>query len=259
MKNNKFAILVLSFDGFSDLWSPLNENFKKYVDERIPSFLISNQLDYELSNISCIKVGEDISWTSNLRKALDSLESYEYVFLAFDDVFFASKIKYDELEQYCSEMNRLQCVYLSLLNRPGTSLIKINEDFSVIHSKSFYPVSAGLCIWKKKDLISYLQDNRSAWEYEDMFKLNKKKKKYMSLNNDYFTWIHLVVKGKVYPKAEKDLLAEGIEIARNRERYTGYEEIIHSVRDYFRDIFVRLISALYLGSYLRNLKDILNK
>ena len=122
MKNNKFAILVLSFDGFSDLWSPLNENFKKYVDERIPSFLISNQLDYELSNLSCIKVGEDISWTSNLRKALDSLESYEYVFLAFDDVFFASKIKYDELEQYCSEMNRLQCVYLSLLNRPGTAL-----------------------------------------------------------------------------------------------------------------------------------------
>lgn len=254
MAKKKIAILATSFDGFCDLWDPLDKNFEIYVDENIPCYLMTNFLKPNLKNLNYIDIGKDLSWTENLNKVLDKLSNYEYILLTLDDTFFKKRVNYSDLQKYCNEMKKYNANYLSLLNRPSAKLKKLNNTYSFVCKDSFYPVSAGLCIWKISELRNYLNINKTAWEYEENFKIDDESK-FMSLNYDFQEIINAVVKGKLYPSAVRQLEKQKIFFETQRAKYSNITEISHSIKSFFRSIFIRLFLTFNLVSLLKYLRN----
>jgi len=256
--NKNIALLVTSFDGYNDLWEPLDSNFGIYVDKNIDCYLMTNFIKPNLKNLSYLDIGQDLSWSENLQKAINKISNYDYIFLTLDDVFFKKKLRYLDLAKYCNEMKKNNANYLSLLNRPSAKFIKINQEFSFISKDSLYPVSAGLCIWKLDELKNYLSRKNSAWEYEKTFKIHDEKN-FMSLNFNFHEVIHLVVRGKLYPSAIKELEKQKIYLKTDRKRYLKIIEIFHIFRDSFRSVFIRLLLSLNLVNVLRFIRILLKK
>ena len=85
--NKNIALLVTSFDGYNDLWEPLDSNFGIYVDKNIDCYLMTNFIKPNLKNLSYLDIGQDLTWSKNLQKAINKISNYDYIFLTLDDVF----------------------------------------------------------------------------------------------------------------------------------------------------------------------------
>lgn len=258
MNKKKIALLVTSFDGFNDLWHSLDKNYQKYVDNKIDCYLMTNFLKPDLKKLKYLDIGIDLEWSQNLKNALKRLDGYEFIFLTLDDVFFKSKLSYKEIENYCDLLNQTQANYLSLLNRPSSKFIKKNKLFAYISKDSLYPVSAGLCVWRTKQLIKVLYKNQSAWQYERNFEIDDENK-YISLNKNFKKIIHAVVKGKLYPSAIAELQKQDILLQTNRNKYSNIIESLHSIRNFFRLIVINIFNLMNLSGLLRCLRGILIK
>ena len=64
--NSNLAVLVISCDAYSDLWSPFFKLYFRYwSDNKFDTFLLSNFKKYSDSRVGSIIVGEDKSWSNN--------------------------------------------------------------------------------------------------------------------------------------------------------------------------------------------------
>jgi hypothetical protein len=66
---------------------------------------MTNYFDFDKNGIKALKVGEDKDWSSNLKKALQIINT-EYVLLWLDDVFLSEKVDYSQLNDI---MNFIEC------------------------------------------------------------------------------------------------------------------------------------------------------
>ena len=72
-------ILVISCDAYSDVWDIFFKSFhKQWVDCPIKLYLLTNNKSYNSHHANTIKVGEDISWSDNLLRAIKHLNN-DYV------------------------------------------------------------------------------------------------------------------------------------------------------------------------------------
>lgn len=81
MKNNKMAIIVSSFDGYSDLW----DNFffclnKFWKDCPYSIYLINNFLKPKIKNVYILNTGKEIDWKNRMLKALKEVKE-DYILL----------------------------------------------------------------------------------------------------------------------------------------------------------------------------------
>ncbi len=93
MKDNRLTILVSSFDGFADCWTPFIHGFKTYwPDCEYDIFLITNNLDSPDENIlPSLKIEEDLGRASNIKKALEKINS-DYVLYLQEDFWLNHKV-----------------------------------------------------------------------------------------------------------------------------------------------------------------------
>ena len=258
MLKKKIALLVTSFDGFNDLWSPLDKNYGIYVDKNIDCYLMTNFLKPDLKILKYLAVGKDLDWSQNLKNALNHLGDYEFIFLTLDDVFFESELSYKEIENYCDLLIKSEANYLSLLDRPSSKFMKKNKDFAYISKDSLYPVSAGLCIWRTNQLTKFLNEKQNAWQYERNFKIDDERK-YISLTKDFKKLIHAVVKGKFYPSALKKLSKQGIDLNSDRQTYSWIVEKAYNLRDYLRSSIIGVFAKLNLLFLIKLARKYINK
>ena len=85
---------------FSDTWDIVTNSIQKYwLDCPFQIKIITNKKDYNNGSVRSLKIGEDISWSSNLIKAVKSTDA-DYVFMWLDDVFlsdFVDNYKINEI------------------------------------------------------------------------------------------------------------------------------------------------------------------
>ena len=73
------VIIIPSCDKYSDLWHTFFFFFHKYwQDCPYPIYLMTNNLSYEDQRIITLKIGEDVSWSANLKKALGTVRNRTY-------------------------------------------------------------------------------------------------------------------------------------------------------------------------------------
>lgn len=214
MNGEKLAILVVSCDRYSDLWHAFIELFYRYWPEcQYQLYIGSNNICCDDKRVKSICIGEDKSWTDNVRKMLGEIDT-PYVLMMLEDFFLEDKVdevKIQGLLQYAIN-NDVDCLRLCPLPAPTK---KINCDFDIgeISHKAPYCICTMPAIWKKESLLELLHPGYSAWDFEKKnsesaegtgFKLVGSYKYYIKHHNG-------VERGKYYSSTIKLLKKNGIE------------------------------------------------
>lgn len=240
---NKICLLVLSCDKYSDMWYIFFDMlFKNWRECPFDIHLISNNKNFNDQRVKVLKTGEDKSWSDTLVSGLNFIENeYKYVFLLMDDAFITfvdHKKILGDIDKFFEEDGN----YLTFINEPKHT-DSLNASFGSIGTKSKYRATATWALWKIKTLKSVLKSGESAWQFEiDGSKRSNKFKKFYSVYNDRFRFIHGVVKGMWLPTSVKQLKLLGYNIdlsERDQMNYFVYYRL--KIYQYFRMIVLLFI------------------
>jgi hypothetical protein len=165
MLQKQLSFLILSYDGFSDIWLITVDYFFKYwPDCPYTVYLITNHKTFDDTRVISLKVGEDISWSSNVKKALEQIDT-DYVLTIFDDFILKSPIENQIIETYVRLCLDNNYDYLRLQPEPPPHEKK-DPFFGRITEGSLYRVSLCTTIIKKETLKQLLCEEENAWAFE---------------------------------------------------------------------------------------------
>ena len=166
-QNGNCAVLVVSCDGYKDLWGPCITLFKKFWKNcPYPVYLVSNTIAADFPGIKPIKTGSDISWSDNLLIALDAIPE-EYVLLYIEDLFLIQEVDSPSIEQLISRCMQEHWNYLRLNPTPQGDE-RIDDHVSIISPGSVYRSSVVFSVWNKSTLRQLLRPGESAWDFEEI-------------------------------------------------------------------------------------------
>ena len=202
--NYNIDIAVISCDNYSDVWPFFFDNlFKNWEDCPLQIHLISNKKTYNHKKIINVNIGEDVSWSDNLRKGLKSLKK-EYVMLFIDDLIVDKIISVNYFNKISKWIN---------YNKPNYLRLHISfkpnyyDNFvGTLPKKSPYKVSLMPSIWNKNFLKTILRTGESAWDFEikgtkRAFNFNG----FFSLNKNFIHYNNSIIKGKWQRSTIKNL------------------------------------------------------
>lgn len=256
MKNHDLAIVVLSCDKFSSLWPLFFKRFEKYFSYELAEiYLLSNHADFvqekkQLINVRCI--GEDLSWSSNLRKLLGTLHE-ENVLLFMDDAPLSKSVDIEKFKAIYDEFTKKDMQYINLKASPSPNR-NVGKDFGEIVPGTGYRTAIVPSLWKKSTLLSLLKDDENAWQFE-IYGSDRSKEynRFFSVNSPAFEFDHIVIKGKIDRRVYSRLKAKGEHHNLNfpvMNRWEYFEELARRLR---AKLVRRLVPTLFV-SRVRALK-----
>ena len=207
------SILVSTYDGNSSLWRPLEKSFDLYWNScNFPLYITSNFKEYESKTFNFLKVGDEISWSDNILKCLNQIDS-KYVMFCFDDCFWKKEIDNDLFNSLVQECVDRNWEYLRLHPTPRSRNI-IDEKFSRIEPGSKYRASLLFAIFRKDVLIKLLQKEETAWDFEKKGSVRSDKfDSFYQINFDLFPYYNLLIKSELEPFAMQRILKQGIDLS----------------------------------------------
>jgi len=201
------AVLVVSCDAYSDLWSPFFSCLHQFwPDCPYPIYLGSNTKRYEDGRVKTICVGVDRDYSSNLLTMLREIPQ-QWVLIFVEDVFISSPVDTKRLDEILTVCRKDDIGHFQVLSR------HFNQNSVLPHSRcgSFigielpigvpYRVSMSVALWQKETLIEIVQPGESAWELElyGTARSFRSKKRFVLISSKcppLFKWVHGVVKRK---------------------------------------------------------------
>jgi|WetSurMetagenome_2_1015567.scaffolds.fasta_scaffold06210_4 hypothetical protein len=196
------AVVVLSCDKYSELWDSFSSTFiAHWPDCPYDRYLVTNFLEYNSAYFKTLKVGEDISWSSNILLALSGLKAtYKYVLVTLDDLFLAKKVDTITLSLIINSFLEIDGNYISLINNPKFTK-KYNQYFGEIEAGALYRPTCVLALWKLSVLEDMVIPSENAWEFERNGSVRSKKyNKFFSVYKSVFIYKNVVVRGKILRK-----------------------------------------------------------
>lgn len=194
------ALVIPSCDKYCDVWEPLLANLRhQWPDNPLKIYLISNHKDFFSSDVEVIKVGEDITWSRNLKAALKQIPE-NAIFLWIDDLFLKRPVKNDKMVHFFRRFQMEDMNYLRFNPTPGPVGTVDKDGIGFVPPGDLYRSSTVVCLWKKQVLIDVLKDDETAWELELLG--SKRTDKF----GDWYSsrqWLlptrNLIIKGKIDP------------------------------------------------------------
>lgn len=172
---SELSILVVSFDGYSDLWRPFFHCFFKYwPDCPYPVFLGCGDKNYDDPRVEQICIGKDVDYSSNLLAMIRRIDA-RWVILWTDDFFPDSRVNTDMIRGFQAALAAAppewDVVYLDLLQFPLriSPLFSLPTDSPNIHEMpkgAPYRTSLGVTLWRRDFLEHFLVPGESAWDIE---------------------------------------------------------------------------------------------
>lgn len=243
---NKFAVLVVSCDKYSDLWDPFFKLFFKFwPDCPFNIYLLSNYKITNFPKVKTINIGKDISWSDNLYKGLNLLKE-DYVFLLLEDAFLIDFVNTNKILNLFNMALNIDVNYFRIIPSPMPDK-KYNELIGVVSKGTLYRATSEQCIWKKKILLKLLKTSETAWDFE--INGSTRSDEY---DNFFSTWgkclflINGVVRGKWQRSAIEKLKSLGIQTDLNkREVMTLKETIVFFLKSLRFRLFLEIVPAKY--------------
>lgn len=165
MTANSAAVVVPSCDAYSDVWHPFFTFFRhNWPDCPYPLYLVSNHLRFEAPGVRALTVGRDVSWSDNLRAALESVKE-NYILLFIDDLLIVRRVSTQRIGQAVAWLEARQGNYLRLNGFPPPERL-ISPDFGVVAKGSLYRTATVASVWRKQVLAELLAPGESAWDFE---------------------------------------------------------------------------------------------
>lgn len=224
---DKFAVLVVSCDKYSDLWKPFFKFFWRFwPDCPFKVYLLSNKVGANMSQVENLLVGDDLSWSDSLIKGVTQLKKEEYIFLVLDDLFLCDFIRTDKVLKIFNWILESNAHYARMnpSQKPGKPY---NELVSIVSKGAIYRASTVLSVWKKDILLNLLKPGESAWDFEVWGSVRSDNYDgFYTTWEDHFPIINCVIKGKWQRSAVKKLKSLGVDIDLNRREVMTITETI---------------------------------
>jgi len=251
-EQDRFCVLVVSCDNYSDLWVPFFKLFWRFWgDCPFRVYLLVNEKEISIPNVHVIRVGKDISWSDNLISALTYVNEH-YILMVLDDLFFID---------YVSNQNILRVVDWILQHEPNYVRMKpspkpdkpYNGIVGIVSKGTIYRTSTVMSVWKKEILIDLLKPGETAWEFEIYGTVRSDKYDgFYSTWEDLFPVVNGVIKGKWQRNVVKKLQSLDVEININgRKVMSGSETSMFWFKKQ-RSRFLNLMPS----KYRRKIKEI---
>jgi len=201
---NKIAVLIISCDNYSDLWTTCSKMFSlNWPDCPYDKFILTNHKEYNDGLFKALSIGKDIDWSSNLRKGLQFLESknYEYVFTMVEDYFFDQKIITQDFIKIADSFTSIKGDFLRMYSVINPRIMEmVNPYFGKVQNNMPYRQTCAFSIWRIGVLNSLLCDGENAWEFEKVgVRRGFEYDGFYSIPQNFFKTINLVIKGKIVP------------------------------------------------------------
>tara|TARA_B100001248_G_scaffold73302_1_gene52222 strand:+ start:12924 stop:13739 length:816 start_codon:yes stop_codon:yes gene_type:complete len=164
-KSDKISAVISSFDGFSDCWEPMIDSLLKFWPKNFFNiYLITNYLDSPNEQlIPSIKVGRDKGWASNLKYALERIDT-KYVIYLQEDFWFTKKINLYKLLEIISFTTINKIDYFRLVPIPPSD--QKSTEYGLTTKTSKYRCCLQASLWKKSFLEALLIDGENGWDFE---------------------------------------------------------------------------------------------
>lgn len=165
------AVLVVSWDGYQDVWKPFFHCFFKYwPDCPYPIFLGSNSRNYPDSRISPILIGTDIDYSSNLTAMLSHIDQ-DWVIIWIEDALLSARVDTTRVCNLIALSQREEVGFLRLFVDPFNVMnlaIKkeMGQEIVELPKHSQYRLSINFGLWKKSVLLKLLRPGETAWDIE---------------------------------------------------------------------------------------------
>lgn len=227
----EIAFVVLSCDRYADLWEPCFRRLRRYWPNLpFDVFLITNQIDYTGHGVQSIKTGDDLDWSSTVRRAITQL-SHPYIFLWFEDAFLDRPISDDLVNYHLKWAIKNDTAYLRLrsIPRPGE---KCSENIGRLIEGVPYRNTCFASIWQRQVFLDLLKDGESAGDFE-MFG-TKRSDAYRNFYGVYrrpFTYLHGVVRGVWRASTLRQLTLTKDVISVSRPQMTPLDELIYLINE----------------------------
>lgn len=252
---DKFAVLIVSCDKYSDLWRPFFELFWRFwPDCPFNVYFLSNKIGFDDPKVKNLLVGEDISWSDNVRKAIINIKE-EYILLSVDDLFLCDYVKTEEVLKVFNWIYQFGVNHVRM--NPSQKPDKpYNELVGIVSKGTIYRTSTILSVWKKDVLSNLLKAGESAWDFEIYGSVRSDAYDgFYSTWRDYVPIINGVVKGKWRRTAVRKLKSLGIDINLFRRKEMNFKEtaMFHLIQ--LRSHILKLFPA----KYRRKIKDFILK
>jgi hypothetical protein len=191
------AIVVLSCDKYSDLWSPVMNNLICMLsDIPLDKYLVTNEIIPQIPGVKVIPTGPDRDWSTSLKTALKQIPE-KSILLILDDMALFSKPSYGDLESSFEilEANKLGALHPRPV--PPQRHWHENNDKWYEYSKFDSYTSNVYAFWDKDLLEKLVVEGESAWDFEvhGTKRLNKLSR-VGALKKAILDCSNLVIKGK---------------------------------------------------------------
>lgn len=251
---DKFAVLIMSCDKYSDLWEPFFKLFWRFwPDCPFNVYLLSNKVSTDVPQVKNLLVGYDISWSDSLHKGVVQLKE-EYVFLFLNDYFLYDFVKTNKVLNVFNWIIESNANYVRM--RPSPKPDKHYNDLVGVVSKGTIYRASAFSVWEKDILLNLLKPGESGWDFEVYGSVRSDSYDgFYSIWENYFSFIHGVIKGKWQRNAVRKLKSFGVDInLTKRDRMT----LIETVVLYLRQQRLKLLK-LFPAKYRRNIKDFVRR
>lgn len=166
---SKVAIIISSCDAFKECWEPMIYSLDKYwPDCEYHKYIISVKESIDgLRNTTFIKTGNDMGWASNIRFALDRIDS-EYVIYFQEDYFLCNHVNNEEIKNHLSHCIKENVDFLKLNNDTMTrDNARIGNSIYCVNKPNIrYSINTAIGIWRKEALMRVCIPGQTGWDFE---------------------------------------------------------------------------------------------
>lgn len=238
INTNEIAIVVLSFDGFHELWKPFFDYFfRTWVDCPYNIYLLNNFKQYDDERITNLLVGKDTTWSDSLKKGLEKLTE-KRVFFLYDDAFI---YRIDENAITQSFQTAIEKDYISVMLRPSLFIRQFSSNkLQLIPKKALYRNALFCNLIVREHLINILNRAESAWDFELTGNKRSEQFDYYSTNRKHIHFHHGIVKGKWFHATHKKLGNQGYVFLELNKKLTAFESIKLKIRTIMYELFLQV-------------------
>lgn len=208
------AIVIFSFDGYSDLWNPHLVLLDKYgVDLPFKRYLVTQELNFEWNNLQILHTNKNMEWCDRAIQALSQIEE-NYIIFLLDDFVMTKHVKLNHVHEIYEKVVNENILYYKFKTRFFSLTYdkndKINDHLYYIDKTRKYGISLQPAIWDRKYLLSLLSLNtgRTAWGFENYFNEvngfydDYDKSKHLFDSRNLFNIEQTVIQGQYFPYAK---------------------------------------------------------
>lgn len=217
------CVLISSCDAYSDAWAPFFTLLDRYwADCPWPIYLVSNFETWDDARIRPFKIGEDRSWSTNLRIALDALQPKSIIYLQ-EDYFLQNAVNSKQLVELNEFALDRGVGFVRLAGSPAPEL-PFDNPFGLgeLRRGQKFRLSLQGAWWDTKVLLDVLRDDESGWDMEikGTERANDLPQPFLGVHPDApltdYIYDTAILKGRWMPQAIQLCRKEGIPLDLSR-------------------------------------------